>query len=190
MDNANRSYEETARKRNTALASLSYALSWVALVISGLIALIALSSLTSVLAGGAEGLIPTVITIAVFGGLAYLIWRNKDNLRVEYDYTFTPLGAGKADLDVAKVMGNSRRKLMTSLSLKSVESAGDVRHASFNRYLTMKDVKKHNWFVNRDAKLSYFYFVKNNVKHMIVLELSDEMIGRVKPFLGYSIWQN
>mgnify|MGYP000911011325 CR=1 FL=1 len=184
MENSPRSYEETARKRNQGFSNFAYFLSWVALVISGFIALLNFSALLNM-----KFDVVTIVMFVVFGGLAFLIWRNKDNLRIEYDYTFTAIGGGKADLDVAKVLGNSRRKLMTSLSLKSVESCGDVNHQSFQRYLSMRDVKKHNWFVNRDAKLTYFYFVKSNVKHVIVLELSDTMLGIIRPYFGYGIWQ-
>ena len=119
----------------------------------------------------------------VFGGIAVLIWFKKDNLRIEYDYTFT-----NGDLDVGKVFGNARRKLMTSLSMKNVEACGPVTDPSFQRYITMRDVKKHNWFVNREAELYYFYFVKNSVKHIIVLETSREMIDMLRPYLNYGVW--
>ena len=50
--------------------------------------------------------------------------------------------------------------------------------------------KKHNWFVNRDAKLYYFYFQRKGVKHAIVLELTDEMIRmiRSKNYLPRDAW--
>ena len=52
----------------------------------------------------------------------------------------------------------------------------------------MKDVKKHNWFLNRESNLCYFYFVKNSVKHMIVIEPSDEMVEMAKPYMNYGVW--
>lgn len=180
MDNF---HEEVASKRNRTWSSIAYFFCWVALVLSALIAMIGLSNLTTMLTSGQFSAVP-IIMLAAFGGLAFLIWRNKEELRVEYDYTFT-----NGDLDVGKVFGNSRRRLMTSLSMKNVESCGAVTHQSFQRYLTMKDVKKHNWFVNRDANLTYFYFVKNNVKHMIVLEVSETMISLLRPYLGFNVWQ-
>ena len=62
-----------------------------------------------------------------------------------------------------------------------------VTDQSFQRYITMKDVKKHNWFLNRDNNLCYFYFVKNSVKHIIVVEPSDEMGEMAKPYLNLSL---
>lgn len=182
--------EEVASKHNRLPGMILYGLSWVGIVVFGIIATMAFSSLTSVIMSGQ--LVPILITIAqmlIFGGLAVLIWFKKDNAHIEYDYTFT-----NGDLDVGKVFGNSRRRLMTSLAMKNVEAAGKVTHQSFQRFMNDKDVKKHNWFVNREADLCYFYFVKENdkkvnVKHVIVLELSDEMLTMAKPYLKFGVWQ-
>jgi hypothetical protein len=171
--------EEVAAKQNKTLDLLLYGLSWIVMI---LCAIIAMSNLYAIV-GGYFQLAPIIATL-VCGGLAALIWFKKDELRVEYDYTFT-----NGDLDVGKVFGNSRRKLMTSLAMKNVESAGAVTDKSFQRFLNNKDVKKHNWFVNREAHLYYFYFTKNEVRHAIVLELSKDMITMIKPYLGFGVWQ-
>ena len=170
--------EEVAAKRNRTLSNLMYGLAWVAMILSALVAMMFFSSVTS----GNFQVLP-IVSFLVFGGIAVLIWFKKDNLRIEYDYTFT-----NGDLDVGKVFGNARRKLMTSLSMKNVEACGPVTDPSFQRYITMRDVKKHNWFVNREAELYYFYFVKNSVKHIIVLETSREMIDMLRPYLNYGVW--
>ena len=171
--------EEVAVKHNRTGNMILYGLSWIAIVALGFIALLAFSAIMAM-----QFTIPNFIQLGVCGGLAYLIWRKKDDLRIEYDYTFT-----NGDLDVGKVFGNSRRKLMTSLAMKNVEACGAVAHQSFQRYMTMSDCKKHNWFVNRDAHLYYFYFVKNEVKHCIIVELSDEMVAMLRPYLPFSSWQ-
>ncbi len=196
MEKITRSHEETARRRNQTIGMLFTGVSWGMFFICAIIAFMTLQGLVTSLATiSSEGfnLVGTLINVgimAVFGGLAYLCWRNKDRLRIEYDYTFTPITGGTADLDVAQVMGNSRRRLMTSLSLKTVEAAGSVDGSSFQRYISMRDVKKHNWFVNRDGKLYYFYFVKNEVKHIMIVELRDEMLDYVKPYLNMGVWQS
>ena len=181
MDNF---HEEVASKYNKTPNNILYALCWVMIVFFGILAMMGLSSLMSL-----RFSIPAVVYFVVFGGLAVLLWFKKDNLRVEYDYTFT-----NGDLDVGKVFGNARRKLMTSLNMKNVEMAGMVTHQSFQRFMNDNSVKKHNWFVNRGAKLSYFYFQKENqkhenLKHVIVLELSDEMLTMLKPYLKFGVWQ-
>jgi hypothetical protein len=75
--------------------------------------------------------------------------------------------------------------------MKNVDAAGPVNSEGFRRLVSMKDVKKHNWFVNREAKLYYFYFTKNQVKHLMVVELSDEMVAMVNKagYLGFGVWQ-
>ena len=130
-------HEEIAVKRNRTLNSLGYILCWVAMLACAVFAMMNLNMLTS----GVFELI-YIIQLLVSAGLTFLIYIKKDNLRIEYDYTFT-----NGDLDVGKVFGNSRRKLMTSLAMKNVESAGAVTDKSFQRFMNNKDVKKHNWFV-------------------------------------------
>ena len=181
MDNF---HEEVATKRNKTFSNIMYALCWVMIVLFGIMAMMGLSQLMAL-----QFSVIAVVYLVFFGGLAFLIWRKKDDLRIEYDYTFT-----NGDLDVGKVFGNARRRLMTSLSMKNVEMAGMVTHQSFQRFMNDNTVKKHNWFVNREANLSYFYFQKENgkhenIKHVIVLELSDEMLTMLKPYLKFGVWQ-
>lgn len=183
--------EEIVVRRQNGLYTLAYYFSWVALVFCGIIAMFGLSTTLSAIGTiGSEqpiGWIFPVVLLVVFGGLAFLIWRNKDNLRVEYEYTLT-----NDDLDVAKVLNNSKRRYLTALSLKNVEACGEIteENQNFKRYLSMKDVKKHNWFLNRDSRLYYFYFTKSSVKHLIILELSDQMaeLIRKSPGLGFGVW--
>jgi len=192
MEKITQSHEETARRHNQTPGLIFTGFCWIAFFVSALIAMIFLQGLFNLIGSGQftiQGFLMSLLLTAVFGGIAFLFWRGEDKMRVEYDCTFTPVSGGNADLDVARVMGNSRRKPMTSLPLKNVESAGAVDAPAFQRYLQMKDVKVHNWFVNREANLYFFYFVKANVKHMIVLELKDEMISCVKPYLGMGVWQ-
>ena len=177
--------EEVAVKRNKGAQSLMYALCWLAMIVFGLIAFVLFSTLTSSTSMGV--LIGRIIACAVCAGLVFLIWRGKDNFRTEYEYTFT-----NGDLDVSKVLGNVRRSYLTCLPMKNVEACGLVaNNSAFQKWVNMPGVKKHNWFLNRDGQLVYFYFVKNNTKHLMVVELSDEMIKviRSQNYLGFGVWQ-
>lgn len=176
--------EEVAIRRNAGMYNLLYMLSWVVMVLFALMAMIGLSGVMGMMSGGFN--IMPVVMLVVFGGLAFLIYRYKDELKSEYEYVFT-----NGDLDVSKVLNNSRRRYLTSLTMKNVEAAGPVTSPSFQRYVTMPGVKKHNWFLNRDAHLFYFYFVKAGVKHLMVVELSGEMVDLVKKpnYMNYGIWQ-
>ena len=170
--------EEVAVKHNQTVNIILYALAWIAMIA---LALVAVSNMYAIVAGLINA--TTIVTTLVSGGLTALLFMKKDELRVEYDYTFT-----NGELDVSKVMSNSRRKLMTSLKMKNVEAAGPVNDKGFQRFMNNKDVKKHNWFVNRTAPLYYFYFVKNEVRHAIILELSPEMVSMLKLYLPFGAW--
>lgn len=184
-DNMDNFLEEVAVKRNKGVQSLLYAMCWVAMIVFGLIAFVLFSTLTASTSMGA--LIVNIVACLALAGAVFLIWRVKDNFRTEYEYTFT-----NGDLDVSKVLGNSRRKYLTCLPMKNVEACGLVSNANaFKKWLNKPGVKVHNWFLNRDAQLVYFYFVKNNVQHLMVVELSDEMIRviRSQNYLGFGVWQ-
>ena len=73
--------------------------------------------------------------------------------------------------------------------MRNVEAFGKVSSGSFHRYLNMKDIKRMNWFLNRDAELYYFYFSKDNVKKMIIFEPSDEMVSNVRQYLPRGVEQ-
>ena len=177
--------EEVVVRRKNGLYNLLYMLSWAVLVLSVIMAMIALQGFLMMVMSGSFDLINLAVLV-VFGGLAFLIWRNKDQLRAEYEYTFT-----NGELDVAKVLNNQKRKYLTCLNMKNLEAAGAVNTPAFQRYLSMKDVKKHNWFLNREAKLYYYFFTKNQVRHLMVVELSDEMVELTKKpnYMNYGVWQ-
>ena len=184
MDNF---HEEIVVRHKRGLYSFLYALCWVFMVIFALLALNGLTGAMNILSGQIDStVIISIVFLVVFGGGTFLLWRHKDELRCEYDYTFT-----NGDLDIAKVLNNTRRKALTSLSMRNVEACGAINHASFQRYLTMRDIKKYNWFLNRESNLYYFYFTKNSVKYLIIVELSDEMIAMVRShnYLNFGVWQ-
>ena len=177
--------EEVVVRRSTGLYNLMYVLAWVVMLLSAVMALIGLQNLLMMVMSGAFDLISLVTTI-LFGAIAFLVWRNKDNLKTEYEYTFT-----NGELDVSKVLNNQKRKYLTSLNMKNVEAAGAVNTPAFQRYVSMREVKKHNWFLNREAKLYYYYFTKNQVRHLIVLELSEQMaeMTRKPNYMNFGVWQ-
>ena len=172
--------EEVAVKRNRAFNNIAYFLSWVFLILVGFIGLINLSAL---MAG--QFTIPTIVYTLVSAGLCFLIWRNKDEFRTEYEYTFT-----NGSLDFAKVFRQAKRKELGSMNVKNISACGHVAGSGFRRYLSMKDIEKKNWFCNRDGNLFYFYYVKENKKHMIVIEPSEEMVDMIRRYLPAGVYQD
>ena len=170
--------EDIVSSRSTLLPNILYVISWIFVVIFGLYALLMLQVLFVAFSG--SGLIITVLSAAA----AVLLFLLKDNLKVEYEYTFT-----NGSLDFAKVMRGARRKELGSMNVANVAACGHVAHDSFRRYLSMKDVEKKNWFLNRDGNLFYFYYVKENKKHMIIIEPSEEMVGTIVRYVQPGVYQ-
>lgn len=175
MDNF---HEEIVVKKNRTLDSLLHGLLSVIMV---LLALIAAFSLSSIMAGFS---VPTLIMIAVSGGLAFLIFIKKDVLRTEYEYTIT-----NGELDFARVLGNSKRKALGTMNIKNVEALGYVSSRNFNRYASMPGIVKSNWFLNRGANLFYFYYNKDGKKRLIVIEPSEQLAQMIKSHAAYGAYQ-
>lgn len=179
--------EIVAVRRKQGLYTLLYYLCWLLLIACALIAAISLSSIVGMNpeTGGIVFSWQSLLLTVVFGGTAFLLWRGSDNFRVEYDYTFT-----NGNLDVSRVLNNKRRKYLTALEMKDVIRCGPAAGPAFAKTLNEPGAKRHNWFVNRDAKLYYFYFQRKGMKHVIVVELTDEMVAmiRSKNYLPRGVW--
>ena len=179
--------EIVAIRRRQGTFTLLYYLCWAMLIAFALIAAISLSGIVGMNpeTGGMMFSWQNLLLTILFGGIAFLLWRGSDNLRVEYDYTFT-----NGNLDVSRVLNNKRRKYLTALEMKDVIRCGPCAGPAFQKTLNEPGAKRHNWFVNRDAKLYYFYFQKKGMKHVIIVELSDEMVAmiRSKNYLQRGVW--
>ena len=171
--------EEIVIKHNRAGNNILYALLCIIMVLSGAMALLYISQITF-----SQNILMTIVFTVVYGGIAFLIWWKKDMLRLEYEYTFT-----NGQMDFAQVFNNKKRKNLGTMNLKNVEALGLVNSGSFNRYINMKGIKRDNWFVNRDAQLFYFYFSKDSVKRIIIIEVSDEMLALIKRYAAPGAYQ-
>ncbi len=170
--------EDIVSSRNRFLPNLLYVLSWVFVVVFGLYAYLLLQ--TMFMAFSVSGLVLMLIS----GALAVLLFIGKDRLKLEYEYTFT-----NGSLDFAQVFRSAKRKELGSMNVKNVAACGHVAHESFQRFLSMKDVEKKNWFINRDGNLFYFYYVKENKKHMIIIEPSEEMVSMICNYVQPGVYQ-
>jgi len=181
--------EEVATRRNRGLQSVTYALSNVLMVVFALMGMIGLNTVTYMFTGAIEGVstvnaIVATVEVVVVLGMAVVLYLFRDRIRTEYEYTFT-----NGQMDFAQVFNNKKRKNLGTMNIRNVEAMGLVASGSFNRYLNMKDVKRSNWFVNRDAQLFYFYFSKDNQKRMIIIEVSDEMLSLIKRYAAQGTYQ-
>ena len=170
--------EEVVLPRNNLLSNILYVLCWVGIVVFGLYGMLMLQMLMFALS------LATILLTLLTIGAAVLLFFFKDNFKVEYEYSFT-----NGSLDFAKVRRSVKRKELGSMNVANVSACGHVAHASFQRFLSMKDVTKRNWFLNRDGNLFYFYYVKDNKKNMIIIEPSEEMVEMIRHYLPVGVYQ-
>ena len=170
--------EDVVCSRNRLLPNILYVVSWVMIVLFGLYALLLLQVIFF------DFTVSGLVVLAASAGLAVFLFFFKDNLKLEYEYTFT-----NGVLDFAKVLRSARRKELGSMNVANVSACGHVAHDSFRKFLAMKDVKRRNWFLNRDGNLFYFYYVKDNQKNMIVIEPSEEMVEMIRRYVPAGVYQ-
>ena len=170
--------EDVVSSRNRLLPNILYVVSWVMIVLFGLYAMLLLQVVFF------DFSVATLIMTAASAALAVFLFIYKDNLKLEYEYTFT-----NGTLDFAKVLRSARRKELGSMNVANVSACGHVAHDSFRRFLAQKDVEKKNWFLNRDGNLFYFYYVKENKKHMIIIEPSEEMVEMIRNYVPAGVYQ-
>ena len=175
--------EEVVVKKKNTVNKILYYISWVLIVFSALEAMIRFSSITRGIAGGGINAVEIALFL-ICGGIAVYTFLIHDKFLTEYEYTFT-----NGARDFAEVYNNKKRKPLGSLNVRNVECFAKVSSDQFKRYLNMPDIKRMNWFLNRDAELYFFYFSKDNNRKMIVLEPSEELVGYIKQYLPRGVYQ-
>ncbi len=179
-------HEEVVVKRNQSAQNLLYVLALIMLVVSGGYALFMLNILIMVITsqGFSTALLLDIIVVLLAVGAAVVLFLFKDRIKTEYEYTFT-----NGIIDFAQVYNNKKRKNLGSMNVRNVDACGEVASGSFKRYSSMQGVKMTNWFLNRDSKLFYFYFVKDNARKMIIIEPSDTLVDMIKRTVGAGKYQ-
>jgi membrane protein YdbS with pleckstrin-like domain len=169
--------EEVVVKKNRVAQELLY---YIANIIMVLSAVLGFMMLQWIFTGFSVTLL---INLVLLIGLAVLLFLYKDRLRTEYEYTFT-----NGELDFAQVYNNKKRKNLGTMRVKNVDSFGPVESDHFRRIISTPGAKAKNWFLNRGAKLYYFYYVKDANKNIIVFEPSEELVEFVKKYLPRGVY--
>lgn len=110
--------EDIVSPRSNALGNVLYALCWVFIVLFGAYALMMLQVVM------VQFSVLTLVTVAMAAACAVLLFFIKDQLKVEYEYTFT-----NGSLDFAKVFRQAKRKELGSMNVKNVPHAATLRAA-------------------------------------------------------------
>ena len=174
--------EEAVVKKNRTFDEIIYYFSWLVIILCGAFAVVQLSSMTIAIRTG--NWVVTLLSALLAGGMAGVIYIYHDQLRVEYEYTFT-----NGSLDFARVFNNKRRKSLGSLNVRTVEAFGPVTGNAFKRLSSMDGVRIDRWFLNREANLYFFFFQKEGSRRMIVLEPSEELVEMIRHFLSHGVYQ-
>ena len=170
--------EDIVGRGNPSLYNALYVLAWALLALLGVHAFVLLQVLIM------QFSLPALAMFLANAGLAVLLYFGKDELKAEYEYTFT-----NGTLDFAKVLRGARRKELGSMNVANVEACGHVTDPSFARFRSINNVRTRNWFLNRDGNLFYFYYTKDGQKNMIVLEPSEEMVTMIRAYLPAGVYR-
>lgn len=170
--------EEVVVKKNRGFQETLYVLANVVMVLAAILGATDLQMLF--LHFSVIGLIEMLVMLAIALGL----FLRRDRLRTEFEYTFT-----NGDLDFAQVFNNQKRKTLGTMRVKNVEAFGPVDSNGFRKLVNMPALKRRNWFLNRGAKLYYFYYQKESAKNMIVFEPSDELVDMIRKYLPHGAYQ-
>ena len=173
-------WEEVATSHRKTFETILYVFATISMVVFGFIGLLTLMSMVSALSFDLFNIIVAVVGI----GVGVLLYLNRDKVRTEYEYTFT-----NGDLDFAQVFNNKKRKPLGTIKVATLDTFGPVDSNHFNKVINTPNLKKRNWFVNRDANLYYFYFQKEDNKNILVFEPSDELVALIKRYLPRGAYQ-
>ena len=168
--------EEVVVKHRRGAQDTLYYLANIVMVLS---ALLGFSMVTSLMMGIT---VETVVMVVCTLGIAVFLYLRKDQIRTEYEYTFT-----NGDLDFAQVYNNRKRKNLGTMKVKNVAAFGAVNSDKFRKLNHTPGLERRNWFLNREAELYYFYYQKENKKTMIVFEPSAELVSMIHKYLPQGV---
>ncbi len=168
--------EIITRRTGKTLYSIMYVVAFALMIIAGIITFFALTAVMNMFSIG-EGQVDwmSVIMLIAGGATTFLMWRNKDTLRLEYEYTFT-----NGEMDFAKVLGNKRRKHLMTVQLKTVEQGGPVDSDNYLRLSGGPNIKLTDLTMNKDVPIYFLYYSRDGVRNIVLLEASAQMVSLMR----------
>lgn len=121
----------------------------------------------------------SLIVSALCLTLAYILFRCKDRLHLEYDYICT---GGK--LEICGIYGGRRRRQLLCIETDRVLFAGIPDAALLNR----PDLKIHKWYVE-NGRYGLCY-MEGSVRHLVLLDLNEEFAAFLRRHLPAGVWQD
>lgn len=170
-------HEEIVVRKNRGFSNALYAFLNIFMYITAILGTMNLLNIFTAI-GNTQVLLSTIISFLGFGGVAVGIYFYKDNLKTDYEYSYT-----NGILDIAKVINNKKRKELLSINAsKELELLAPIMTNGFDRYQNMSDIKKVNAWLNRDIKKHFAIIRKDSQKIMLIFEPRDQFVDVVKKY--------
>ena len=118
--------------------------------------------------------------------VAVVIFRSKDHLRMEYDYILRG-----DELEINGIMNGRRRRTLAVIPLNRISFVGPASKMQIPDSINRAGIKKHEWYTNVQAEIYFVLYIESNIRHIVFLELNDEMLLglRKSKALPQNAWQ-
>ncbi len=171
-------HEEIIVRQNRTIFNILYTFLNIFMYIFVIFAIISLQGLLAAVTNPEIPILNNAIVFLAFAGITVLIYFNKDNLKMDYEYSYT-----NGVLDIARVKNNKIRKELLSCNTKDeLELVAPIMTNEFNRYQNMSEIKKVNAWLNRDIKKYFAIIRKENQKYMLIFEPSEKFVSILKKY--------
>ena len=170
-------HEEIVIRKNQGIFNVLYILFNVFMYIFALFTMFGFQGILQSI-GDTTTLVNSLLPFLGFAALTVGIYFYKGNFKMDYEYSFT-----NGILDIAKVKNNKSRKEILSINTKvELESIAPILTNEFNKYQSMKDIKRINAWLNRDMKKYYAIIRKDKQKIMLIFEPSEKFVATLKKY--------
>ena len=87
-------------------------------------------------------------------------------------------------------MNGRKRVYRTSFDVRDLRAAGEESSSAFQSCARQSGAQLHRWYLNKEAKKYFFFFEKKGGRHLVVLELDDEMSKTIfsRRYLTAEVW--
>lgn len=120
-----------------------------------------------------------VMLAALCLAMAFVLFRCKDRLDLEYDYVCT----GKT-LEICAIYGGRRRRKLLCIETDRILFAGIPDAALLER----PDLKIHKWCV-KSGRYGLCYMEKS-IRHFALVDLNDDFAAFLRRHLPAGVWQD
>lgn len=170
-------HEEIIVRKNRGFSNALYAFLNIFMYITAIFGAMSLLNILQSI-GNTPILINNIVSFLGFGGVAAGIYFYKDNLKTDYEYSYT-----NGILDIAKVINNKKRKELISVDTKKeLELIAPIMTNGFDKYQKTSNIKKVNAWLNRDMKKHFAIIRKDSEKILLIFEPRDEFVKVIKKY--------